>query len=226
MLQTYPGADGLKTGWIAASGHNLVTSAVRGGVRLVGVVLGAGSSGERDLEMTDLLDRGFERVGIPSALYANREPMYRVPQLMASAQAAPVLEPRGLEPRYPAAPSLRPIRAQVPHLVIPQAAMEPPPVRDMGRRGSRRHGKVAQSRSAEPRSGKARKADRRTAGGRGAETRPVAAALERDRARSVAAKITRVRSATPAPRAASRKAPHGSEPARPARTRPAPRIRG
>ena len=41
MLRTYPGADGLKTGYTEASGHNLVTSAVRGGVRLVGVVLGA-----------------------------------------------------------------------------------------------------------------------------------------------------------------------------------------
>ena len=32
MLQTYPGADGGKTGWIEASGHNLALSAVRGGV--------------------------------------------------------------------------------------------------------------------------------------------------------------------------------------------------
>ena len=44
MLRTYPGADGLKTGYTEASGHNLVTSAVRGGVRLVGVVLGAASN--------------------------------------------------------------------------------------------------------------------------------------------------------------------------------------
>ena len=37
MLQTYPGADGMKTGFTEASGHNLVTSASRGGVRLIGV---------------------------------------------------------------------------------------------------------------------------------------------------------------------------------------------
>ena len=48
MLQTYPGADGIKAGYIRASGHNLVTSAVRAGVRLVGVVLGAASAAERD----------------------------------------------------------------------------------------------------------------------------------------------------------------------------------
>ena len=40
MLQSYPGADGLKTGYTEASGCNLVTSAVRGDVRLIGVVMG------------------------------------------------------------------------------------------------------------------------------------------------------------------------------------------
>src|ERR1700733_13051460 len=67
MLRTYPGADGLKTGYTEASGHNLVTSAVRGGVRLVGVVLGAASNGERDLHMAALLDQGFEQLDVPLA---------------------------------------------------------------------------------------------------------------------------------------------------------------
>jgi D-alanyl-D-alanine carboxypeptidase len=67
MLRTYPGADGLKTGYTEASGHNLVTSAVRGGVRLVGVVLGAASNGERDLHMASLLDQGFEQMDVPIA---------------------------------------------------------------------------------------------------------------------------------------------------------------
>ena len=65
MLRTYPGADGLKTGYTEASGHNLVTSAVRGGVRLIGVVLGASNNGERDIHMTSLLDRGFELMDVP-----------------------------------------------------------------------------------------------------------------------------------------------------------------
>src|ERR1700735_407217 len=67
MLRTYPGADGLKTGYTEASGHNLVTSAVRGGVRLVGVVLGAASNGERDIHMASLLDHGFEQLDVPLA---------------------------------------------------------------------------------------------------------------------------------------------------------------
>ncbi|HYZ24963.1 MAG TPA: D-alanyl-D-alanine carboxypeptidase family protein [Rhodopila sp.] len=65
LLRTYPGADGLKTGYTDASGHNLVTSAVRGGVRLIGVVLGASSNGERDIHMAALLDRGFEQMDVP-----------------------------------------------------------------------------------------------------------------------------------------------------------------
>jgi D-alanyl-D-alanine carboxypeptidase len=67
MLRTYPGADGLKTGYTEASGHNLVTSAVRGGVRLIGVVLGAASNPERDIHMASLLDQGFGQMDVPVA---------------------------------------------------------------------------------------------------------------------------------------------------------------
>ena len=65
MLRTYPGADGMKTGYTEASGHNLVTSAERGGVRLVGVVLGAASNPERDYHMAALLDQSFEQLDVP-----------------------------------------------------------------------------------------------------------------------------------------------------------------
>ena len=75
MLQTYPGADGLKTGYIDASGCNLVTSAVRGGVRLIGVVMGASNGAERDSHMAALLDAGFERMGVP----ISHEPQYARP---------------------------------------------------------------------------------------------------------------------------------------------------
>jgi D-alanyl-D-alanine carboxypeptidase len=66
MLKSYPGADGLKTGYTDASGHNLVTSAVHGGVRLIGVVVGAGSNSERDLHMAALLDQGFTEMDVPT----------------------------------------------------------------------------------------------------------------------------------------------------------------
>ena len=86
LLQSYPGADGMKTGYTQASGYNLVTSAVRGGVRLIGVVMGAGSGGERDLHMAVLLDQGFERMDVATA--RPHGPRVFVPMLVSIAQAA------------------------------------------------------------------------------------------------------------------------------------------
>jgi D-alanyl-D-alanine carboxypeptidase len=83
MLRSYPGADGMKTGYTEASGHNLVTSAVRGGVRLIGVVLGASSNMERDLHMAALLDQGFTQMDVP----IDRHPT-QTAGLIASAHAA------------------------------------------------------------------------------------------------------------------------------------------
>ena len=66
LLDWYPGADGIKTGYIHASGFNLATSAVHDGHRLIGVVLGGISGGVRDREMAALLDQGFASLGVPS----------------------------------------------------------------------------------------------------------------------------------------------------------------
>jgi D-alanyl-D-alanine carboxypeptidase len=86
MLGSYPGADGMKTGYTVASGHNLVTSAVHGGVRLIGVVLGAASNPERDAHMAVLLDQGFEELDVPP----ERRTMVagRLPSLVSTAHAA------------------------------------------------------------------------------------------------------------------------------------------
>jgi len=59
VMLSYAGADGLKTGYIRASGFNLATSAARDGRRLVAVVLGGQSARSRDLKMIELLDQGF-----------------------------------------------------------------------------------------------------------------------------------------------------------------------
>ena len=55
----YPGADGLKTGFINRSGYNLAASAVQKGRRLVGVIMGGRSPSLRDAAMWSLLDQGF-----------------------------------------------------------------------------------------------------------------------------------------------------------------------
>jgi D-alanyl-D-alanine carboxypeptidase len=54
-----PYADGMKTGFICASGFNLVGSAVRDGRRLVGVVLGFRRADLRDEFMVRLFDEAF-----------------------------------------------------------------------------------------------------------------------------------------------------------------------
>jgi D-alanyl-D-alanine carboxypeptidase len=71
MLKSYPGADGMKTGYTEYAGHNLVTSAVHGNVRLIGVVLGTSSNTERDHYMTALLDGGFTRLNAPTFHFGN-----------------------------------------------------------------------------------------------------------------------------------------------------------
>ncbi|HEY7244209.1 MAG TPA: D-alanyl-D-alanine carboxypeptidase family protein [Xanthobacteraceae bacterium] len=63
LLGRYPGADGMKTGFICAAGFNLVASATRNGKRLIAVVLGAPSSAVRALKAAQLLERGFGSTG-------------------------------------------------------------------------------------------------------------------------------------------------------------------
>lgn len=59
LLTRYDGADGIKTGYIRASGYNLVASAERDGRRLVTVVFGGKSPRWRDRHVTGLMNRGF-----------------------------------------------------------------------------------------------------------------------------------------------------------------------
>ncbi len=59
LLGRFNGADGIKTGYINASGFNLVSSAKRGNKRLVGVVLGGKTGGSRDRYMMTMLDAAF-----------------------------------------------------------------------------------------------------------------------------------------------------------------------
>ncbi|MEM7693349.1 MAG: serine hydrolase [Pseudomonadota bacterium] len=60
LIRRFPGADGMKTGFICSSGFNLAASATRDGVRLGAVVLGGLTSRERDQRTAELLQKGFE----------------------------------------------------------------------------------------------------------------------------------------------------------------------
>ncbi len=61
LIGRYDGADGMKTGFICASGFNLVASATRNNKRLIAIVLGAKSSPYRGAKAAGLLERGFNR---------------------------------------------------------------------------------------------------------------------------------------------------------------------
>jgi D-alanyl-D-alanine carboxypeptidase len=59
LIGRYPGADGMKTGFICASGFNLVATATRDNKHLIAVVLGAPSGAARAVKAAEMLEGGF-----------------------------------------------------------------------------------------------------------------------------------------------------------------------
>jgi len=59
LLGRYPGADGMKTGFVCASGFNVVASASRNGRRLVAVVMGSPNAKARTLKSMALFENAF-----------------------------------------------------------------------------------------------------------------------------------------------------------------------
>lgn len=107
LMSKYQGMDGMKTGYIAASGFNLVASAKRNGVRLIGVVFGGSSANARNAQMAKLLDQGFLRIrnqGLPTPpqtqLVEKSKPIEIQPSPLANAKAISVSVPH--PPRKPA----------------------------------------------------------------------------------------------------------------------------
>jgi D-alanyl-D-alanine carboxypeptidase len=108
LLDWYPGADGIKTGYIRASGFNLATSAVHDGHRLIGVVLGGLSGSSRDREMGALLDQGFATLGVaPETTIARRTAPTSAPvpvpapSVVAAASPAPAAVAAAESPAAP-----------------------------------------------------------------------------------------------------------------------------
>jgi D-alanyl-D-alanine carboxypeptidase len=61
LIGRYPGADGMKTGFICAAGFNLVATAERDNKRLIAVVLGAPSGAARAVKAAEMLESGFKQ---------------------------------------------------------------------------------------------------------------------------------------------------------------------
>jgi D-alanyl-D-alanine carboxypeptidase len=120
MLDRYPGADGIKTGYTVASGFNLATSAVQNGHRLIGVILGGRSVRSRDESMAQLLDLGFGDL-------ARQQPVMvaqQQPATPVAAAAAPTATPDTANPPPQAQPSFATIAAA--SMATPAAAPSAP----------------------------------------------------------------------------------------------------
>jgi serine-type D-Ala-D-Ala carboxypeptidase (penicillin-binding protein 5/6) len=101
LLRTYPGADGLKTGYITESGYNIATTAVRNGMRLISVVLGIqadnGAAGERLMtaDSEELLNYGFDNFAKVTPSYPDAKPVSvwkgQAPRVVLSPKEPPVI---------------------------------------------------------------------------------------------------------------------------------------
>jgi D-alanyl-D-alanine carboxypeptidase len=89
LIGRYEGADGIKTGYTGASGFNLVSSVVRNGVHIIGVVMGGSTARRRDAEMMRLLDDTFAEIGRNPTLVARQNVPWQM--LAENSQARPVI---------------------------------------------------------------------------------------------------------------------------------------
>lgn len=84
VMEKYEGADGIKTGYIRASGFNLVTSVKKNGYNLVAVIMGGRTASDRDTAMINLLDRTFAQLESKQKTLSKSEFLPLTPELTAS----------------------------------------------------------------------------------------------------------------------------------------------
>jgi D-alanyl-D-alanine carboxypeptidase len=113
LLGKVDGVDGIKTGYINASGFNLVTSVHRGNRYLVAVVMGGGSGASRDARMRELINEKIVQASIrrtapmvAEGTPANSEPIVAAkaepkPDPMVVAKAEPKPEPMAVAKAEP-----------------------------------------------------------------------------------------------------------------------------
>ncbi len=88
LLGRYEGVDGLKTGFVCASGYNIVATAMRGDTRLIAVVLGSRNPRVRERETAKLLDKGFKMAQAKKAASPTPVAAATPPAVPAAAQPA------------------------------------------------------------------------------------------------------------------------------------------
>jgi D-alanyl-D-alanine carboxypeptidase len=128
LLESYPGADGIKTGYIRNSGFNLVASAQRNGHRLIGVVFGGETAAARDALMRDILDQGFAQLEAGGPLLQTAYRSYPPAMTSGSPSPGPVNEASGWSPYYPVARVTA--TSAIPLSNSPKPAVSPEPAGD------------------------------------------------------------------------------------------------
>ncbi|HEV2560573.1 MAG TPA: serine hydrolase [Rhizomicrobium sp.] len=100
LIGRYNGADGIKTGYTGASGFNLVSSVVRDGAHVIGVVMGGITARRRDGEMMRLLDTTFAQIQTNPKLVARADiPWQRVADASPSTAVVAGFEIPSVTPR-------------------------------------------------------------------------------------------------------------------------------
>jgi D-alanyl-D-alanine carboxypeptidase len=138
LLGNVEGVDGIKTGYTAASGFNLVSSMRRGNRHLIGVVLGGRSGGSRDATMRNLLAENLEKGATKRTVAAitERNPADGTVDMAEAETASRPAEvaqsssaPAAAEPGLAATPTTRSIAPAKPSLMAAAAAALPPPTK-------------------------------------------------------------------------------------------------
>ncbi|TAE32673.1 MAG: hypothetical protein EAY65_06645 [Alphaproteobacteria bacterium] len=97
VLNRLQGVDGIKTGYINASGFNLVSSYRRNGVNLVGVVMGGNSAVERDNRMVKMLSQTSTRLAAERggrSIVPNEPPIAYAPHAASFFAPKPLFKPQ------------------------------------------------------------------------------------------------------------------------------------
>ncbi|HPD82994.1 MAG: D-alanyl-D-alanine carboxypeptidase family protein [Alphaproteobacteria bacterium] len=98
LMDTYKGMDGFKTGYVNASGFNLVASARRDGRRLIGVVFGGRTSKSRNDHMAEILDSGFKKASTIRIAHNTPPPLPTPKPVYSISSSAPVGTSRASAP--------------------------------------------------------------------------------------------------------------------------------
>ncbi len=133
LLGRVKGVDGIKTGYIRASGFNLVTSVRRDGRHIVAVVMGGRTGKSRNAQMTKLINRYLPKASrgpktAPVVAHSGRQPAFQAASLKNP--PLPTLKPGSKPAPAAGAPMVLALTAPKQASVVP--APQPAPVPGFG----------------------------------------------------------------------------------------------